>query len=271
MKESMPGHCLQSVLVLLVFCLSSTACFAQNKKDETPKPAQTISELLQQLEKILADTHTPGMSVAIVHRDGPEWVAGLGKANVAANQAATEATLFHIGSTSKAFASLSILRPASKGKLTMQDPVRKLAPEIWFKNRWEATDPVRAVDLLEHTIGWDDMHLREYAKDAKGPTLREGLDYDHKSRTSRWRPGTRMAYCNSGPPVAAEIVEKITGQRFEDCVTPIEAGASSCADLIGGKAFARIPAVPYNLLAIFVPSSSCLANQNGRPSAPFES
>jgi hypothetical protein len=75
------------------------------------------------------------------------------------------------------------------------------------------------VDLLEHTTGWDDMHLREYAKDAKGMTLREGLDYDHHSRTSRWRPGTRMAYCNSGPPVAAYIVEKITGQRFEDYVT----------------------------------------------------
>ena len=28
-----------------------------------------------------------------------------------------------------------------------------------------------------------------------------------------------MSYCNSGPPVAAYIVEKITGQRFEDYVT----------------------------------------------------
>ena len=50
-------------------------------------------------------------------------------------------------------------------------------------------------------------------------SLREGLDYEHKSRVSRWRPGTRMSYCNSGPPVAAYIVEKITGQRFEDYVT----------------------------------------------------
>jgi hypothetical protein len=49
--------------------------------------------------------------------------------------------------------------------------------------------------------------------------LREALDYDHHSRISRWRPGTRMAYCNSGPAVAAYIVEKITGQRFEDYVT----------------------------------------------------
>jgi CubicO group peptidase (beta-lactamase class C family) len=202
-----------------MFCLLAASCAAQNKADNPPKPAQSIAELRQQLEKILEDTHTPGMSIAIVHRDGPEWVAGLGKSNVAANQAATDETLFRIGSTSKAFASLSILKLANEGKLSLQDPVRKLAPEIWFENRWEATDPVRVVDLLEHTTGWDDMHLREYAKDAKGMTLREGLDYDHHSRASRWRPGTRMAYCNSGPAVAAYIVEKITGQRFEDYVT----------------------------------------------------
>ena len=204
---------------LLLGSLLVSACFAQVKKDDTPKPAQSIAELHQQLEMILADTHTPGVSVAIVHRDGPEWVAGLGKSDVASNHAATDETLFRIGSTSKAFASLSILKLANEGKLSLQDPVHKLVPEIWFENRWEATDPVRVVDLLEHTTGWDDMHLPEYAKDAKGMTLREGLDYYQKSRISRWRPGTRMAYCNSGPPVAAFIVEKITGQHFEDYVT----------------------------------------------------
>jgi CubicO group peptidase (beta-lactamase class C family) len=219
MRKSLLGQRVLSVLFVLALCLPAIAGLAQAKKDETPKPAQSIAELRQQLEKLLADTHTPGMSIAIVHKDGPEWVAGLGKSNVAANQLTTDETLFRIGSTSKAFASLSILKLVGEGKLSLQDPVRKLVPEIWFENRWEATDPVRVVDLLEHTTGWDDMHLREFAKDAKGMTLREGLDYDHHSRTSRWRPGTRMAYCNSGPAVAAYIVEKISGQRFEDYVT----------------------------------------------------
>ena len=203
----------------LLICSLATACFAQSKKEETPKPAQSIPELQQQLEKILKDTHTPGMSIAIVHRDGPEWIAGLGKADVAADRATTPDTLFRIGSTSKAFAALSILKLANEGKLSLEDPVHKLAPEVWFQNRWEATDPVRVVDLLEHTTGWDDMHFREYAKDAPGISLREALDYGHHSRISRWRPGTRMAYCNTGPAVAAYIVEKISGQRFEDYVT----------------------------------------------------
>ena len=181
-------------------------------------PATTIAALQHELEKILKDTHTPGMSVAIVRRDGPEWIAGLGVADVASGRAATADTLFRIGSTSKAFAGMAILKLVNEGKLSLQDPVRKLAPEVWFENPWEETNPVRVVDLLEHTTGWDDMHLREYAKDAPGIGLAEALDYDHHSRVSRWRPGTRMAYCNSGPAVAALIVEKISGQHFEDYV-----------------------------------------------------
>lgn len=194
-------------------------CLAADKKDEKPKPAQSIDELRQQLETILKDSHVPGISIAIVHKDGPEWVAGLGKADVATGRDVTPATLFRIGSTSKAFTSLSILMLADQGKVSLNDPVHSLAPEVWFSNRWEASDPIRIVNLLEHTTGWDDLHLREYAKQAPDSmTLREGLDYDHHSRTSRWPPGTRMAYCNSGPPVAAFIVEKISGQRFEDFV-----------------------------------------------------
>ncbi len=203
---------------VLLSCVAFTA-FAQARNEAKSKPAQSIPELRQQLEKILADTHTPGLSIAIVHKDGPEWVAGLGKSDVATNHAATEDTLFRIGSTSKAFVSLSLLKLANEGKLSLLDPVHKIVPEIWFENRWEATDPVRVIDLVEHTTGWDDMHLAEYAKDARGMTLRQGLDYYRKSRISRWPPGTRMAYCNSGPAVAAYVVEKITGQRFENYVT----------------------------------------------------
>jgi CubicO group peptidase (beta-lactamase class C family) len=202
----------------LILSLLATAGIAETKADDTPVAAHSIEELQQQLQKILEVNHTPGMSVAIVHRDGPEWIAGLGMADVATHRAAVQDTLFRIGSTSKAFASLSILKLVNEGKLSLQDPVRKLVPEVWFQNRWEATDPVRVVDLLEHTTGWDDIHFREYAKDAPGMGLREALDYDHHSRVSRWRPGTRMAYCNAGPAVAAFIVEKITAQRFEDYV-----------------------------------------------------
>jgi CubicO group peptidase (beta-lactamase class C family) len=207
------------IVPAILFVLFVPFCLAVDKKEEKPKPAQSIDELRQQIEKILKDTHTNGVSVAIVHKDKPEWITGIGIADVASNRPATVDTLFRIGSTSKAFASLSILLLQDQGKLSLEDPVRKLAPEVWFENRWESTDPVRIVNVLEHTTGWDDLHFREYAKQAPDSmTVGQGLDYDHHSRISRWPPGTRMAYCNAGPPVAAYIVEKLTGQRFEDFV-----------------------------------------------------
>jgi CubicO group peptidase (beta-lactamase class C family) len=206
------------LLALLLLSLLAPGAFAADKSG-IEKPAQSIDQLKSKIEKILKDTHTPGASVAIVRRDGPEWVAGIGIEDVASGRATTEDTLFRIGSVSKGFTSLSVLLLADQGKLSLEDPVHKLAPEVWFENRWEATDPVRVVHLLEHTAGWDDWHLREFAKQAPDSMgLREALDYDHSSRVSRWRPGTRMAYCNSGPPVAAFIVEKLAHQRFEDFV-----------------------------------------------------
>jgi len=210
--------CKRSVSALILPFLLTLAFAANTPKPDKPKPAQTISELQQQLTKILTDSHTPGVSIAIVHREGPEWVSALGKADVASNREATAWTLFRIGSTSKAFASLSILKLVREGKLSLEDPIHKLIPEVGYDNKWESTDPVRVVHLLEHTTGWDDMHLREYAKDAPNMDLRTALDFGRSSRFSRWRPGTRMAYCNTGPAVAAYVVEKVTGQRFEDYV-----------------------------------------------------
>ena len=209
---------IKSFISILLFCLNINL-YSSAKPDEDKIPAQSLEELQQKLEAVLKESHVPGMSVALVRKDGPEWVAALGVADVANQRAATAETLFRIGSTSKAFAALAILKLVEEGKVSLEDPVHQLVPEVWFENRWEESDPIRVVHLLEHTTGWDDMHLREYAIEADPRVeLREAFDFDRTSRISRWQPGTRMAYCNSGPPVAAYIVEKITGQKFEDYV-----------------------------------------------------
>jgi len=63
------------------------------------------------------------------------------------------------------------------------------------------------------------MHVTEYAHNVYPPiTLKEGLDFHPHSRVSRWKPGSRMAYANSGPAVAARIVENITAVDFEDYI-----------------------------------------------------
>ncbi len=203
---------MRSILKFFII-LSSVISFSVQAEEPTPK---TLDELKAAIEKIREVTKTPAVGIALVDKNGIQWVDGLGEVNLETHADADEDTLFRIGSVSKMFAALAVLKLQEEGKLNLNDKVRDLAPEIYFENQWEETHPVRLVHLLEHTTGWDDIHLAEYAYSAPDSmTTKEGLDYHPDSRKSRWVPGTRHAYCNSGAGVVAYIVEKITGKQYE--------------------------------------------------------
>ena len=90
---------------------------------------------------------------------------------------------------------------------------------------------MRVVHLLEHTTGFDDLHLREYSFGPDDGSLRDALEVNPAPRTARWPPGTRMAYNNGGSGVAARLIEKITGDRFDahverEIMRPLGMGAS---------------------------------------------
>lgn len=207
------------VLLALSALPVASPLVAQQKADTTRPAPRTIPELEARIRDVLARTHTPGIGLALVTRDSVLYTGGLGLADVASKRPATARTLFRIGSTSKAFTSLAVLMLQEEGKLRLEDSLRKFIPEIRFENRWEATDPVRIVNALEHSTGFDDWAMRDYADSDPTPkTLRQGLDFDPSTRVSRWRPGTRVSYSNTGPPLAAYIVEKLEGRPFEEVV-----------------------------------------------------
>ena len=201
--------------ILLLGALSLTT-FAD---EEEEAPPANLADLQERIAALVEENELPSVGIALVNADGPLWVGAIGKANIEDDVDADAETMYRIGSTSKMFVSLAVLKLVEEGRLSVDDELADLAPEIEFENPWEDTDPVRIVHLLEHTTGWDDIHLPEYAHNEYPPTtLREGLDYHPHSRKSRWIPGTRSSYCNAGPPVAAYVVEKITGQEFESYV-----------------------------------------------------
>ncbi|MGS0681151.1 serine hydrolase domain-containing protein [Shewanella sp. 125m-7] len=210
-------------LCVLFGLLWSSWLFAEQPLASTDEAKLSSTMTLEALKAAIVDIveteNLPAVAIAMVNQEGPVWIEAIGLANIANNQPADSQTLFRIGSTSKMFVSLSILKLVEQGKLSLDDKLADLAPEIAYTNQWEASDPIRIVHLLEHTTGWDDIHIVEYAHNDPSPaTLKQGLDYHPHSRVSRWKPGSRMAYCNAGPPVAAYIVEKVTGQVFEDYV-----------------------------------------------------
>jgi len=182
-------------------------------------PPATMEELEARIRHLLDSTKTPGAGLAIVRHDSVIYAGGFGRARVDPEVPATAATLFRIGSTSKAFTALAAMQLQHEGKLSIQDPIRKHLPDFWYENAWEETDPIRIVHLLEHTSGFDDNSMRTYANSDPTPlTLEQGLALDQTTRVSRWRPGTRFSYCNTGPAIVALIIERIEGKPFEQIV-----------------------------------------------------
>jgi len=211
----------RSLFVLLVLsCVLSLQLAAQEPipvEVESEGPTLDIEALRAEIQEILDEGEVPGASVALVTADRTIWAGGVGKADVAAGIDVTGDHLFRVGSISKSFTALAVLTAVEDGLIDLTAAVRSVAPEVAFTNRWEATHPVTVANVMEHTTGFDDIHFREYAKvDDPEMNLAEGLAFNPNSRITRWKPGTHMSYCNSGPAIAAYILEKVTGTVFED-------------------------------------------------------
>jgi CubicO group peptidase (beta-lactamase class C family) len=187
---------------------------AEPAAEQVPK---TLDALRERLANILAEERVPGLGVALVRREGVVWTGGIGKADLATGREITKDTQFRVGSVTKSFVALAIMRAVEAGRLSLDATVRSAAPEIAFENPWEATRPVRLAHLLEHTAGFDDMHPSELEAPPEVP-LRDVLAICPRSRVSRWPPGTRHSYSNPGYTVAGYVLEKTTGRRYEDAV-----------------------------------------------------
>jgi CubicO group peptidase (beta-lactamase class C family) len=203
------------ILFLLLLFVQSSQLFSQKNKDEIPT---TLAELQTAIKAVMKETKTPAVGLTLVNKDGVVLTKTLGKADVENDIDADENTMFRIASVSKMYVSLAILKLQEEGMVNLKDKVRDLVPEVEFENPWEETSPILVENLLEHTTGWADFDIVDYAQDGSKLPLKEAINFHPHSRVSRWIPGTRYAYSNSGPGVAAYIVEKITGRTFEDYI-----------------------------------------------------
>jgi CubicO group peptidase (beta-lactamase class C family) len=189
------------------------------QKDDQPHP-KTLPQLQKAMKDVLDKEHVPGAGVALVANGELLWCGGIGEADIAAKRAVGCDTEFRVGSISKTFVALALLKLQEEGKINLYARLQDVAPEIPFKNRWEAAHPVRIVNLLEHTAGFDDMEPSEVYN------VHERYDFPllgvftrfQEPQTVRWTPGTRMSYSNPGNAVAGYLIEKTTGKPFDQYI-----------------------------------------------------
>jgi CubicO group peptidase (beta-lactamase class C family) len=181
-------------------------------------PPRDIDELRARVARVLLREHVPGAGIALIAGDRIVWAGGVGVADVQTRRPVTADTLFRVGSITKSFVALALVKLAERGHVDLRAPVAATAPELAIGNRWEAEQPITIAHVLEHTAGFDDIHPNEWAAPvaAEAMPLAQVLARNPASRVARWRPGSRASYANPGYTVAAYVLEKITGRPYEE-------------------------------------------------------
>jgi CubicO group peptidase (beta-lactamase class C family) len=203
---------------VLLRLAAALAVLASTAKADTAKPVQSLGELDAKLAQAFKDAGIPGGEVAIVEHGQVVFVKAYGLADVRNKIPATPESVFRAGSISKSITSIAVMSLVEQKKLSLDDKLASRAPEVTFVNPWEASDPVRVVNLLEHTTGWPDISTRVLAEDGPGWSVGKGVAFTMPEFVSRWKPGHFAVYNNAGPAVAGLIVEKVSGQSFNDYV-----------------------------------------------------
>jgi D-alanyl-D-alanine carboxypeptidase len=150
--------------------------------------------------RLIAAGATPGAAVAVTDREPTRWVGVYGHADAAAGRPVTEATLFQIGSISKSFTAVCLLREWERGRLDLDADVRTLLP-------WFPLEGITVHHLLSHTGG---------IVCSLGDPPSPGYEVLALARTARAPAGERFWYSNVGYQALGLVLERLTGEPFAD-------------------------------------------------------
>lgn len=182
-------------------------------------------QMQQAVERITAEHNLMGLSVVAVC-DGKiagEWYAGL--RDLDRNLPVNENTKYRIASISKFVMTTAMMKLYDEKRLDLD---RDVSDYLGFtlRNPGHPDTPITVRMLLLHSgsinegAGYDSFLMATYNNVGNPPSFSELLVPGGKYYTEdMWRkegPGAYYTYCNANFGLAGTIIEKITGQRFEE-------------------------------------------------------
>jgi CubicO group peptidase (beta-lactamase class C family) len=160
----------------------------------------------------MAEKGPASVSVAISRRGETLVERAWGLADVAANRPATAGTVYKIGSVSKQFTAVLLLKQVERGRLALTDSIGGYLT-TGLRPEWR---PVTIEQLLNHTGGLPRDFRREgRPEDEVSPdTMIAWAARD----TMLFAPGTRHSYSNPGYLLLGVLVEKLYGKPYREAL-----------------------------------------------------
>lgn len=173
-------------------------------QQDAARSAQVDALFLRQIR-----TDTPGCAVG-VYRNGEIVLArGFGVASIEDRRPITPRSVFNLGSASKPFTTLAVLMLEQRGRLSIDDDVRKWVPELPDYGR-----PIRVRDLLYHTSGLRDFETLQILSGRPVVTMRDFLGLMAGQRALNFEPVSTHEYSHSDFGVLGLVVERVAGEPF---------------------------------------------------------
>ncbi|WP_316825289.1 serine hydrolase domain-containing protein [Pedobacter miscanthi] len=224
------------IFIFFIVCCSLTVK-SQNYQDS----------LHRELTDYLNKNSIPGFSVSILNKGKIVFESGFGYANVAKKQPYTAQTIQNIGSVSKTFIAVSLMKAMELGYFDLETDINTILP---FKivNPYLPDEIIKVKYLTTHTSGILDhqeiynrsyrfegpkvqngfllnmMKENNYTSDLNDTTLTtflkayltpQGALYK-KENFSNSKPGKRASYSNIASALAAYLIEVKSGLSFAD-------------------------------------------------------
>lgn len=167
----------------------------------------------------LAAQKLPGLAFGVIIDGDLAYERGVGVADLETRTPATADTVYRIGSITKTFTSLALVKLRDEGKLALDDPAVRFLPELaaikyptrdspWFTLR----------HMLTHTSGLPPVGNFSFTQNDHDVTAAEMLrDVEHMMLASA--PGTQEVYSNFAMGLLGLVVERVSGVRYRDYVS----------------------------------------------------
>ncbi len=154
----------------------------------------------------------PGAVILIAKNGKPILRKAYGLANIELNVSNKPEYIFNIGSMSKQFTSICILKLAQDGKLKLEDDIKKYLTDYNTHGR-----NITIENILQHTSGIFNYSNKEgFLARSVTDITKENLKKSFMNDSLFFEPNSNWSYCNSGYVLAGLIVEKVSGKSLSE-------------------------------------------------------
>jgi CubicO group peptidase (beta-lactamase class C family) len=136
----------RSILIAIVVMVLLTGLMTC-KKQSIPDPASafSITDFETRLDDLRKQSNIPGMVAGIAREGQVIWIRNYGYENIAQQKPVTNATIFHLASLTKTFASTVVIQLVEENKIDLNAPVADYGISL------SESGTVRVIHLLTHT------------------------------------------------------------------------------------------------------------------------